>query len=606
MELGRGVVLPCKDTVLSEVVRQHEARYRSDLAAEDSAYRVDKHLIESGLKSDFLVPLWVEKECLGTLNVAAKEVDGITPAQRQIVSLLTPRLAQVLKNAQLFDSVQQSEEKYKNLVEGSPDIVYTFSDKRGGIYYSSRVESILGYTAAHLCANPFLWHDSVHPEDLARIDNSVNNLGEDGDFEIEYRIKDAKGHWHWFKDRSIALNFSPDETTISGLATDITERKTLESQLQQALKMEAVGIMAGGIAHDFNNILSIIFGATELAMAEASDQDEIKENLRLVIKAAHRAKDLVAQILSFSRQAETKMTPVDLQVVVQESLKLLRASIPTTIDIQVEVDPNFGSVLADATQIHQILSNLALNAVHAMNEKGILTIRVEDVHLNAHKRQLNSDMRSGRYVKLSIGDTGTGVAPEIMDQIFDPFFTTKDVGVGSGMGLSVVHGVVMSHRGFIEVRNEPGQGASFDIYFPVVRQKAPVIERAEGPILEGHERILFVDDEKQLAALGEQNLSQLGYVVTSTTSSVDALEIFRSAPEGFDLIITDQTMPQMSGVELAAELLRIRPGIPIILCTGYSSKVLVDEADKYGVRAILTKPFSNQELAATIRNELGA
>jgi nitrogen-specific signal transduction histidine kinase/ActR/RegA family two-component response regulator len=393
------------------------------------------------------------------------------------------------------------------------------------------------------------------------------------------------------------------------LVQDITARKTadedkrkLESQLLQAQKMEAIGSLAGGIAHDFNNILSAIIGFTELSMlSEGAPVDYLRE----AMKAANRAKDLVKQILSFSRQTDEQRMPVHVGMVVKEIAKFLRASIPTTIDIRYTIDGRAGAVLANSVELHQILMNLCTNAVHAIGEcAGIVEIEVQGMDMGPENRDMFPDLDLGHYVKLSVKDTGQGIPSDIQERMFDPYFTTKEKGVGTGLGLAVVHGIVKKSNGTIRVESEIGKGSVFHVYLPQVdlsaakQAKYPAIPRG------GSERILLVDDEKMLVDVGEQILRRLGYDVVSRTSPLEALELFKARPKDFDLVITDQTMPGLTGDALASELMKLNPEIPIILCTGYSQMIDQRRAKEKGIRALVMKPILISEIAGAIRTVL--
>jgi PAS domain S-box-containing protein len=382
------------------------------------------------------------------------------------------------------------------------------------------------------------------------------------------------------------------------------EKKQLESQLRQAMKMEAIGTLAGGIAHDFNNILGAIMGYTELGRMEAPEESQLAANLDEVLKAAGRAKNLVQQILTFSRQAEQKLKPVKVSLIVKEALKLLRATLPTTIEIHQDINSE-GLVMADPTQIHQVMMNLCTNAGHAMAEKGgVLDVSLGNVELDSEFVSGHSGIQPGPYLQLSVADTGHGMPPEILDRVFDPFYSTKETGEGTGLGLSVVHGIVKSNGGMIYAYSEPGIGSSFKIYLPAIERRLVPEERREKILLKGTEHILFVDDEEALVAIGRQMLESLGYEVSTRISSPEALELFKVDPERFDLVITDQTMPNLTGDALARELIVIRPGIPIILCTGFSTRVTEQKAYEMGIRGFVMKPFIMQDLAETIRSVL--
>jgi len=365
--------------------------------------------------------------------------------------------------------------------------------------------------------------------------------------------------------------------------------------------MESIGTLAGGIAHDFNNILAAVIGYTEIALEDVKEDKTLSKNLQQVLKAGKRARDLVKQILTFSRQADQELKPVQVQTVAREALKLLRASLPTTIEIKHDIQ-NKSTVLADPTQIHQVLMNICANAGHAMQEKGgVLEIILENVELDSDFTAKHPDIKSGTYLKLIISDTGHGISPTVLEWIFDPFFTTKDKGEGTGMGLAVVHGIVKSHGGTIIVYSEPEKGSAFNVYLPVIGRDLPTEIRTEKLLPTGTERILFVDDEQTIVNAGKRILESLGYEVVAMTSSIKALKLFKAQADGFDLVITDMTMPQMTGDNLAKELMGIRPDIPVILCTGFSAKIDKTKAMSLGIRAFVSKPILKRELAEVVR-----
>jgi len=385
---------------------------------------------------------------------------------------------------------------------------------------------------------------------------------------------------------------------------EFKERKA-ERNLRKSQQAQAIGTLAGGIAHEFNNILWIIMANTELAAGNLPEGHTAHKNLQRVEKACSRGADLVQQILSFSRQDEHRFRPLDIMPIVKELLKFLRSSIPTTIEIRQNISTQSATIMADPSQMHQTLINLCTNAVDAMGgNPGVLEISMTDVELGRDDTALHNDLVPGKYVKLSVKDTGVGMEPEVMERIFEPFFTTKDVGEGRGMGLAVIHGIVKHCEGSIEVHSEPGKGSTFHLFFPKIENETKSGSGAFIPSVEGKERILFVDDDKEIANMGKEILEGYGYRVESKTSSEEALETFRDGPDKFDLVISDMIMPKMTGEELAEEIVRIRPGIPIILCTGYDEETYKERARKIGIKEVVMKPVTGHDLVNAIKKAL--
>ncbi|MFC1523781.1 ATP-binding protein [Thermodesulfobacteriota bacterium] len=383
------------------------------------------------------------------------------------------------------------------------------------------------------------------------------------------------------------------------------EKSGLESRLRQSQKMEAIGTLAGGIAHDFNNILTSMLGYTEMAKDDLPEGSPTVEDLENVTLAGRRAQKLIKQILTFSRQSETLRIPLQPQPIIKEVLKLLRSSIPETIEIHHHIEPRCGVIDADPTEIHQILMNLCTNAYHAMEESGgVLEVRLGCTDLFPDDLTDDLDVEPGSYIKLTVSDTGKGIEKKIVDKIFDPYFTTKDVGKGTGLGLSVIYGIVKSYDGLIRVESEVGKGATFHVFIPVAKEEQyPEPEKIEA-VPEGDEHILFVDDEKMVVEVGKEKLGKRGYSVTTRCSSIEALELFRANPERFDLVITDYVMPGMNGADLSRELMKIRSDIPIILCTGFSNKFSAETAQSIGIKGFVMKPIVIHQLEMTIRNIL--
>jgi signal transduction histidine kinase/ABC-type nitrate/sulfonate/bicarbonate transport system substrate-binding protein/ActR/RegA family two-component response regulator len=385
------------------------------------------------------------------------------------------------------------------------------------------------------------------------------------------------------------------------------DKRKIYEQLQQSQKTEAIGTLAGGIAHDFNNILAAILGFADMAQEDIPNWSPAKLQIKEVLNAGNRAKDLVKQILAFSRNSGQSREPVNIQLLISETLNFLRASIPTTIEIRVNSDSQSSRILADPTQIHQVLMNLCTNAAYAMEEEGgVLSLDLREVQSTDEHLGSNPDREPGSYILLSVTDTGVGISKEIIERIFDPYFTTKAVGKGSGMGLAVVHGIVHSHGGLATVESTLGQGTTFKLYFPKIESEDDVQDKNEDadPLPVGNERIIVVDDEDSIVRLTQSRLESLGYQVTARTSSSEVLDLFRSNPNAYDLVITDQTMPRMTGEQLAKELIKIQPSISIVMCTGYSSRIDADKASSIGIRAFIMKPVDREKLAKIVRKVL--
>jgi len=394
---------------------------------------------------------------------------------------------------------------------------------------------------------------------------------------------------------------------LIGIGTDLRDRKKMESELQQAQKMESIGTLAGGIAHDFNNILSAIFGYTELANGLYPDNPKLSGYLQNILNAAVRAKELVRQILTFSRKNEQEMVPLKVSLIVKETLKLLRSSIPTTIEIQSKIDSEKQTV-SDPTQIHQIIMNLCTNAYQAMQETGgTLSIWLRDIEVNEEETLPGSEPVPGDYILLEVTDTGCGMTPDVMEKIFEPYFTTKETGSGTGLGLAVVHGIIKRNNWYLSVSSNPGSGSSFKVYFPVFKKPyEPPVESvgSENACLTGHEHVMIVDDEKSIRDAVKIILENNGYTVSEYDNGASALECFIQNPRKFDLIITDMTMPKMTGYQLGLSILAVRQELPIILCTGFNETISREKSKNAGFAGFLQKPVESQKLLKEIRYHL--
>ncbi len=381
-----------------------------------------------------------------------------------------------------------------------------------------------------------------------------------------------------------------------------------EKQLQQVMKLQAIGTLAGGIAHDFNNILFPIVGYTELTMDDIPADSQARQNLEEILKAANRAKKLVQQILTFSRQGSQERKPLKVQFLIKEALKLLRATIPASIEIDCNINEDCGPILGDPTQIHQVIMNLCTNAYHALQETGgKLEVTLQETDISYQKSVERVGMKVGRHLELAVRDTGHGMEPQVLERIFEPYYTTKEQGKGTGLGLAVIHGIVKNHGGDISVKSQPGKGSTFTVYIPII-DDVEIAGESEEPVAanQGNERILLIDDEKQIIDIEQQILERLGYKVTPKTDSQEALEEFASLPDKFDLVITDMTMPKMTGDQLARKLMDIKPDIPVILCTGFNESITEEKALAMGIDKFVMKPVVKDELASTIRAVLDA
>ncbi len=511
----------------------------------------------------------------------------------------------------------KSEEKFRTVADYIYDWEYWRATDGSFVYISPSCERITGYKPEEFCQDPGLLGIIIHPDDRENFARHIDDIAKgvaNKDFQtLTFRITTRSGK-ECYIEHICREVFNQAGNSLGRRVTnrDITEGKRAEvekakmqTQLQQAQKMEAIGTLAGGIAHDFNNILSAILGYAEMAQEDSPAGSILKRDIDQVVKASHRAKDLVKQILAFSRQTETELIPIQPAMIVREAAKMLRSSLPSTIDIQQNIDVNSGPILADPTQIHQIVMNLCTNAFHAMEETGgTLSISLEKKTLTEKDIVNQPGMHSGDFVQLSVGDTGPGIAPELWDKIFDPYFTTKEIGKGTGMGLSILHGIVKNYGGSVSFNSHPGEGTVFQVLLPVMAAEAVVEDKPEEIVRLGNERILFIDDEEILAEMGKSMLERLGYQVTVRSSSLEALTTFQNQPDMFDLIIADQTMPGMTGSDLARRILQIRPFMPIILCTGYSSLITEEKAKSLGIKGFAMKPLARKSIAVLIREVL--
>jgi len=510
-------------------------------------------------------------------------------------------------------ALRESERRYRMVADYTHDWEYWIRPDGTFVYVSPSCERITGYSADKFIRDPALMKSIVHPDDRDWFDTHLHEcLQAYHDVcQRDFRIITRRGEVRWMNhncqsirdENGVDLGTRASNRDISDRVKVMEEKEKMEERLRNTQKMEAIGTLAGGIAHDFNNILSPIIGYTEMSLDEVPQTSPIRKNLEQILEAADRAKDLVRQILSFSRRGEDQsMLSIDVSQIVQEVLGLLRASLPSSIEIRQHLEKV--QILANVTQMHQVIVNLCTNAAHAMEDKGTLGISISSEILNDKDIETLSllALKPGKYLRLSVSDTGQGMTAETMSRIFEPYYTTKELGKGTGLGLAVVHGIVQRHNGEIRIQSEPGKGSIFDVYIPAAGMApTPENKTVRVPPPEGSERILFIDDEPKITVISARMLKQLGYHVTAFTHPREALESFQAAPSDFDLIITDNTMPYMTGMDLIGEIKRIRQDIPAILCTGYSNNITEEHLRQKGIRKLAMKPLDRRQLAELVR-----
>jgi signal transduction histidine kinase/ActR/RegA family two-component response regulator len=541
-----------------------------------------------------------------------------------LLVLVRRHLARVnLARAQL----RESEQRYALAVAGSNDGLWDWNLVTGELFFSERAQQLCGMTPGAPLRPRRVWQRrlAVHPDDVVhvRAEMKAHLYGRRPHFDVELRAAPrlegepgtapAEHGWTWLRQRGVAIrNAQGRPVRMAGSLENIDERKhserareRLEAQLRQAQKLEAIGTLAGGIAHDFNNILGAILGYGELARSDADPDSAQARHLDGVMNAGQRAKALVERILAFSRAGMGQRVPVHVQSVVAEALHLLLPSLPPGIWLARTLEADDVAVIGDATQIHQVVMNLCTNAMQAMQEGGTLTVALTRRHPEHARTLATGELPAGDYVCLAVGDQGRGIEPAVLDRIFDPFFTTKGVGVGTGLGLSLVHGIVADLGGGIEVASRPGSGTTFTIWLPCsASAAAPATIDAGVPGGDG-ERVLLVDDEVALVHVGEEMLAELGYDPAAYTSSVDALAAFAAEPERFDAVLTDETMPQLSGSQMAQQIRRIRPDIPILLMSGYLGPNIAALARQANVNDLLSKPLASRDIAKALAKAFG-
>ncbi len=571
-----------------------------------------KQLVETGsIKNKVLI---LKKKDGGKIYVSLSVFPVKDRKENILYSVSSWRDITELRAAQT--AIKESEDKFRSIFEQSPIAIDIYDSHGRLIDANPQSLKMFGLAEKRLRLGVSLWTDpKLGPEKADALKRGEAVFGEtEYDFETvrTSSLYPTKRSGTVFLDL-YAIPLFQNGKIIRYLVQmiEITKRKmaekekiSLEKQLRQSQKLEAIGNLAGGIAHDFNNILSSVIGYTELALGDIEKGSNLEDNLQEVYSAGLRAKELVSQILTFARQSEEEFKPMRVDMILKEALQFIRSTIPSTITIRENITTK-ARILGSPTQIHQVAMNLFTNSAYAMEENGgTLYIGLSEVVIDSPVKIKRLGGKKGNYMQLTVSDTGTGIPQDIIDKIFEPYFTTKGPREGTGMGLALVHGIVRSHGGQIFVDSTPGKGTRFTIYLPMTQNRKFSHEKLPEWVLSGSERILFVDDEAALTKMGKRILQGLGYSVTTENSSRKALELFRSRPDAFDLVITDMTMPDMTGDRLAVELIRIRPGIPVILCSGYSKKLSRKTADEIGIKAMAEKPIVKEKLAGMIRSIL--
>ncbi len=548
-------------------------------------------------------------DVVGNLAIMGTQSLNLKPQDHALLQIFAARAGAELERKRAIEALEASQERYRAIYDQSPLTYFTVDAHLNILSVNQFGAAILGYAAQELVGQSILL--VLDPEDhsafLGEVEKSFASVNQISQKELRKVKKDGTSMWVKETCRTI---IGPDQQQMLLLSCeDITDRKRAEDalehserQVRQTQKMEAIGTLAGGIAHDFNNILGAILGYSELAMAQANKEPKLVAYLEEVLTAGHRAKELVKQILAFSRRSDHEREAVDLNITVQEALRMVRATLPTTIEIQSTVATDSAVVFADSTQIHQVIMNLCANAEQAMRvQGGILSLMVTSTEVRENSSQEFPELKPGTYLQLKIQDSGQGMASEILERIFEPFFTTKALGEGTGLGLAVVHGIIVGHGGHIHAASAVGQGTTFTILLPRLDVVLPAQSANVMDWPQGKGRVLFVDDEDVLARWGEQVLTYLGYTVVAKTNPHEAVQLLRRQPDRFDVVVTDQTMPTMSGETLAKALLEIRPDIPIVLCTGFSHTMSEEKARQLGLKRFLMKPVNGAVLAKTLK-----
>jgi PAS domain S-box-containing protein len=567
----------------------------------------------SGEPSREVVPQWGLREDLpGQAELWSYPLKD--PDTGETVGVIM-RVQDITARVRSEETLKENRQRLQLVVDNLPVALGRLYPDGTAAFLDNKMEALTGYAPEDFRPGVRSWPEVILEQDQEQARKAfLHALGTNRNYVRSYRVKSKDGRVIWLQESGrITCDVHGRALYTDIVLLDITERKQaeemrpqFEAQLRQAQRMDAIGSLAGGIAHDFNNILGVMLGYTEMVLMSLKEDDGQKRRLQQVLKAGKRGKDLVSQILSFSRPSPQERRPVRVNAIVKEALNMLRATLPATIELKMKLAEDHDTILADPTQMHQVIINLFANAAHAMRDQGgVLDISVQPVTLDAKTAAQYHGLAPGPHLSITVKDSGHGMDRDTMEKIFDPFFTTKKMEEGTGIGLAMVHGIIKAHGGAITVQSKEGRGTEFQFYLPRVEATelpgAPEAMAVEN----GQERLLFVDDEEWLVDMWKEILESLGYRMTATTKPLDALQMFKENPQNYDLVITDQTMPQMTGLELAQEFLALRPDLPIILVTGFSQVVTPEKAKATGVREYIMKPLSISELTNAISRSLG-
>jgi len=637
--LESGDFLSFEKSALSEAVRRVEPLYQPNIKKQKPEYEVDKILLEAGFKSYLLIPLIVNNQCIGTLNVAAAKVNGIGESNRLVLQIIAPRLAQAIRNSLQIDELKKKEEimrsditerkrsekalreseaRYKKLIDSVTDYIFTVDIKDGrplSTKHGPGCIAVTGYATEEYDADPFLWLNMVHEEDREQvIKHSERLLSGETREPIEHRIIHKRGDVRWVRNTPVP-RYDREGRLIAydGLIVDITERKLaaeerqrLHDQLLHAQKMEAVGILAGGVAHDFNNILTAIIGYANIIKMKMRKDDPLKIHLEQIIASSERGANLTQSLLAFSRKQLISPRPVDLNMVIRNVQKLLSRVISEDIETQLVLDERPLTILADSGQIEQILLNLATNARDAMPRGGTLTLRTEMTTMDEQFIKKHGFGGPGIYALLSITDTGAGMDDKTRARIFEPFFTTKEVGRGTGLGLAMVYGAIKQNNGYIMVSSGLGTGTTFDIYLPLLRVEEREVKESRPVTLikGGAETILIAEDDESLRKLAGSILGEFGYTVIEARDGHEAVEKFSARKEAVNLVILDVIMPKKNGREAYEEIKKINPQVKALFISGYTAEIVHTRGILDSGLNFLSKPIMPDQLLKKVREIL--